>query len=397
MMKTTGSLICHDKKSEPIRITKFQDVIRDPYGEDIVRISQMEEYAPEPSATGNGKYYYRIVSQDFTKRFDPYTGAVSLDPLTHPYLREEGYRQQDPRRSVAKEKENSRQSLLFPGDILTPKSALIVSPNGRYYAGVSADCELLVMADNGFGKDTLFWSSGDSIQSTKSYFQEDHYNRQNQQQSSCFATLRGPHLVVAVGRPQLPHRILWYSEAPDELMEGDNPNYGLFQSIPYSSSPSTYLAQLDNDGSLVVYKVWAPVPNYENLPLSARAWIATRNFLIGATREDQQYEALFGSSPFGDFGPITTYKRCVYATGPLGCFRVARRLYQLSLDIYYNIKSIVGKIDAMFDTWMDLILEEDDYLRIIKEKSTNGFDKQIVAKSARLVRRVLELVTLRDK
>lgn len=367
------------RNADPIRITKHQDEFRDTLRqEDIVRISQTEEYTPD----GAGRYYYRIVSQDFVKRVDPYTGTLVLQPLTRPYLREEGHRSTQP----AKE-DLPRQSLLFPGDVLTPKSALLVSPNRRYYAGLSPDCALIIMADNAFGEDTVVWSSDSPFASPSSTSQH-----QQLQQEYCFATLRGPHLVVALGRPEMPHRILWYSQANEEMSEEDLA-YSQGDSSTFSS-PSTYLAQLDNDGSLVVYKVWSSSPHLQELPLAARAWLVARNFMDGATRDDHYQSLVSGSS--SPFLPSTTatYKRCMYATGPSGCYRLARRLYQLSLDIYFRIKTIMGKMDNMFDTWMDLIMEEDNYLQALKQ-STSGLGSQIVSKSARLVRRVLELILLR--
>ena len=57
----------------------------------------------------------------------------------------------------------------------------------------------------------------------------------------------------------------------------------------------------------------------------------------------------------------------------------------------------MGKMDAMFDTWMDVMMEEEynkNYLQALLE-STSGFGSHLVSKSARLVRRVLELIILR--
>lgn len=56
----------------------------------------------------------------------------------------------------------------------------------------------------------------------------------------------------------------------------------------------------------------------------------------------------------------------------------------------------MGKMDAMFDTWMDLIMEEGNYLQALKQ-STSGIGGRIVSKSARLVRRVLELILSRGE
>ncbi len=367
------------RNTDPIRITKHQDEFRDSLQqEEIVRISQTEEYAPD----GAGRYYYRIVSQDFVKRMDPYTGNIVLQPRTRPYLREEGHHTTKP----AKE-EIPRQSLLFPGDVLTPKSALLVSPNRRYYAGLSPDCALIIMVDNAFGEDTIVWTSDSPFESSS------NSQRHQQQQEYCFATLRGPHLVVALGRPEMPHRILWYSQANEEMSEKDGDSS---PGDPYSyfAPASTYLAQLDNDGSLVVYKVWSSSPHVQELPFQARAWLAARYFMDGATRDDHYESLLLGSTSTYLPSTTATYKRCMYATGPSGCYRLVRRLYQLSLDIYFRIKTIMEKMDTMFDTWMDLIMEEESYLQALKQ-STSGLGSQIVTKSARLVRRVLELILLR--
>lgn len=373
------------RNAEPIRITKHQDEFQDALGhERIVRISETEEYAPDVS----GRHYYRIISQDFVKRLDPYTGTIALQPITRPYLREEGHR------NGKTTQETPRQSIIFPGDVLTPKSALLVSPNRRYYAGLSPDCELIIMTDNAFGEDTVVWTSYSPFSSSNQ--PPDH--RQQYQQEHCFATLRGPHLIVALGRPDIPRRILWYSESNEETLEDGTPQYDADPSSSfYYSSPSSYLAQLDNDGSLVVYKVWSTSPHWQELPLSTRAWMTTRNFWNGATRDDQYESLVLGSSSSPYLSTTTaTYKRCMYATGPLGCYRLARRLYQLSLDIYFRLKSIMGKMDAMFDTWMDLIMEEGNYLQALKQ-STSGIGGRIVSKSARLVRRVLELILSRGE
>ena len=373
------------QNSDPIRITKYQEEFKKGR-DDIVRVSQTEEYAPDVSS---GRYYYRIVSQEFLKQMDPYTGNVVLTPLAVPYLREEGHQQQH-RTTKSSSRKLPRQSLLFPGDVLTPSSALLVSPNRRFYAGLSQECELVIMADNAFGEDTPVWSS-ESV-----FASPDH----------CFATLRGPYLVIALGHPEMPHQILWYSDASQG--ESHQTNYEDDASHSFSS-PSTYLAQLENDGSLVVYKVWSPSPYFQELPLSSRAWLTARHFIDGTTRDDQYYESLmwmgstasrqppFSSSSDSASTSTATYKRCMYATGPLGCHRLARRLYQLSLEIFFRLKSIMGKMDAMFDTWMDVMMEEEynkNYLQALLE-STSGFGSHLVSKSARLVRRVLELIILR--
>jgi curved DNA-binding protein CbpA len=347
------------KNDTPIRTFKHQEFVQDTFtGEEIVRILQTEEFAATDPATG--KFYYRVTAQEFKKTFDPFTG-ISYVPVSQRYVRDEGYRytssEKQQRRDLA-----PAQTILFPGDILTPRSTLLASPNKRYYAGLSPDCELLVMADNGRQEDDLIWSS----QTLKKMFP-----------TNCFATLRGPHLVIGMERPGLQHQILWFSEAGEE----EDEDYLYLQRKQHS----TYLAQLDNDGSLVVYKVWNVPRQTHALP--ERAWIAASYFLHGQTRAE--YDVLY--SPFS-----VTYRKCVYATGPLGCFRVPRRLYELSLTIYYTIKGIISKVDNKLDTFMDLVLEEDDFMRALKGSLWNN-GASIGSKSARFVRRVMQLFLVREK
>jgi curved DNA-binding protein CbpA len=348
----------------PIRTFKDQEVVQDTFtGEEIVRILQTEEFAATDPATG--KFYYRVYAQEFKKTFDPFTG-MSYVPVSQPYLREEGYRYTSSEEQKQQQQRDltPAQTILFPGDILTPRSTLLVSPNKRYYAGISPECELLVMADNGRQADDLIWSS----QTLNKMFPT----------KPCFATLRGPHLVIGMERPGLPHQILWFSEAGEE----EDEDYLYMQR---KQQHSTYLAQLDNDGSLVVYKVWNVPRQTQSLP--ELAWIAASNLWRGQTRAE--YDVLY--SPFS-----VTYRKCVYATGPMGCFRVARRLYELSLTIYYTIKGIISEVDNKMDTFMDLVLEEDDFVRAMKGSLWNN-GASIGSKSARFVRRLMQLFLVREK
>lgn len=352
-----GSTKAKEQQQPPVRVYTRQDAVHDPFSrEEIIRISQTEEFEPDSKS---GKFYYRIISQEFTKKFDPYTG-VNLQPINQPYLREEGYRRVSHREMNEETESSPSRSFLFPGDILTPHSTPLVSPNKRYYAGLSPECELLVMAENRFGGDDDFiWSS-------------ETYGK------DCFVTLKGPHLVIAMGKPEYPHQILWYSDAEGEA-NNMHTSSGLFQRPTF-----TYLAQLDNDGSLVVYKVWIEARQPQAIPNKALA--VTRNFLLGNTRAE--YDVAYSSTN------SIAYKRCIYATASSGCFRLARRFYEASLNIYYTLKDIVARVDNAFDIWMDLILEEDDFVRALKESVWNGaaVGSHLASKSARLVRKVLAVV-----
>jgi hypothetical protein len=57
---------------------------------------------------------------------------------------------------------------------------------------------------------------------------------------------------------------------------------GLFQAPDQSPN----LTQLDNDESLVVYKVWSNPGTASPLSVATKVWMATCNFLLGNTRAD---------------------------------------------------------------------------------------------------------------
>jgi len=360
-------------RGKPLRSYRHEEYLQDPYtGKEIIRRMQTEEYASADPTTG--KFFFRTHAQEFEKTFDPFTG-MSYFPVASPYLLDEGYRYpseshqgRSSKRGGGSSPTQDAQTILFPGDVLTPRSTLLVSPNKRYYAGLSPECELLVTADNGNAGDDAIWSS--------------RIPKRMHHSSRCFATLRGPHLVVGMERPGQNHQVLWFSEATDDEADVDG-HFSHHQR--QQQHHSTYLAQLDNDGSLVVYKVWNVPRKYYTL--AERAWITAGNFLKGQTRAE--YDVLY--SPF-----VLTYRKCVYATGPLGCFRVARRLYELSLSIYYTIKGIIHKVDQKLDAFMELVLEEDDFVRAF-QRSLYRNGSSIGTKSARLMRKVMQYFLVNTK
>eukprot|EP00980_Cylindrotheca_fusiformis_P012287 scaffold3001_cov122-Cylindrotheca_fusiformis.AAC.12 len=365
--KSTRTKKAKRKKNDaPIRTFKHQEFLQDAFtGEEIVRILETEEFEPTDVATG--EFFYRVYAQEFKKTFDPFNG-ISYVPISQPYVRDEGYRYASSAKKQQQQNDHlapDSRTILFPGDVLTARSTLLVSPNKRYYAGLSPECELLVMADNGRKEDDLIWSS----RTLRKMFPSN----------SCFATLRGPHLVIGMERPGLSHQILWFSEAGEE----EDDAYSFLQQ--QQQHPSTYVAQLDNDGSLVVYKVWNLPRQPHSLP--ERAWIAANNLWRGHSRAD--YDVLY--SPFS-----VTYRKCIYATGPMGCYRVARKLYELSLAIYYLVKGIISKVDNKLDTFMDLVLEEDDFVQTLTGSLWNN-GAYIGTKSANFVRRVMEYFIVREK
>jgi hypothetical protein len=200
---------------------------------------------------------------------------------------------------------------------------------------LSPDCELLVMSSS-LEDDDLVWTSGTFVP-----------------RGGCFATVNGPHLLVGLGPPNRPRNILWYS---DVYATGDEDEL--------DPIPPTFMAQLDDDGSLAVYRmVTLPSPFQIPTTKAAKAYTATRQYVVGT---------LLGQS-FPSPNTIT-YKTCIYSTGPMGCNQLGRRVLQLVSDTSYLIKDILAKLDHLFDASMEFLLEEEDIVGALTEALHRGME-----------------------
>jgi curved DNA-binding protein CbpA len=407
----------HYQKSQqdrPARIFQGKENLYDPMtGEAVLRVTQTEEFTP-PQDSYTGRFYYRIIAQDFKQRYDPYTTGLKYVPITDPYLQEEGYRYQSSRNAAASSTQSpNMESLLHSWEVMTPESKLLVSPNHRFVAGLSPDdCELLIMVDNPYddvyrhyrghlyGKDDVFWSSGREQNSPP--FGKSHQT--NGGSNSCFAVLKGPHLIVARGDPQgFGNRIMWYSKSGLEEDEADGSKSSHHHSYYeyedqwgfWHRRPRSYLAQLDDDGSLTIYSVWS-VPTNPNQGALSKLMMTVKDLYYGRVPAHAQYGHLYYQSTSPSSSSTSSqiiYRRCIYSTSPVGCFRLGRRLAQLSVELYFRIKSVISKMNHVADTWLDLIYEEDDIFYSIKEsiwKNGHAFGSKMASSSARFVRKVME-------
>jgi curved DNA-binding protein CbpA len=402
------------EQDRPARIFQGKENLYDPMtGEAVLRVTQTEEYNPKDPY--KGRFYYRIIAQDFKQRYDPYTTGLAYVPITKPYLQEEGYRYHSFASSAATSSTSSpvMESLLHSWEVLTPESKLLVSPNHRFVAGLSPDdCELLIMADNPFddtyshqrghlfGDDDVYWSSNRG--QSPAPFGNSHTS--NNGSNRCFAVLKGPHLIVARGDPQgFGNRIMWYSKSGAEEDEADGAKSSHHSYYEYEDEwgfwhrrPRSYLAQLDDDGSLAVYSVWS-VPVDPDQTLLSKIVMIAKDLYYGKVKAQTQYGHLYypSSSPAASssMSSHVIYKRCIYSTSPVGCNRLGRRFAQLSLELYFRIRGIISKMNHVADTWLDLIYEEDDLLYSIKEsflKNGHALGNKMASSSARFVRKVME-------
>jgi hypothetical protein len=325
------------ERSTPIRVYETREVRHDPYtGAEILRILQTEEF----STNVEGRLFFRVLGQDFVEQNDPVYG-VDYVPVTQPFLVEEGYMQDSSHRPSS--------NTLSPGEFLRPESTLLKSSNGRYYAGLSSHCELLIMTD-AWVEETVLWSSD-------TYVPPSHLYRAG----GCFLGLRGPNLVLVLGSPDRPGTILWYSDVPESVVAEE-------ERLRAKGGPaSLFVARLDDDGSLALYrhetaprhdhgeeqKWWSsaflgraagsPMPRTR----AARAWAHVQTWM--RKRFEKHQKAL-----------MFPREVCIYATGPAGCNAQGRKILHVAYSVGHSVKDTMTKIDNAIDTFVESITEEND-------------------------------------
>jgi len=426
----------YDPQEDPVRVFDVKQYMYDPItGENVVRVLQTEEFAPSSSSrqeeavrnstrgagnsTLSSSFYYRVIAQDFKEGYDPYSAEQVYAPITEPYLQEDGFRTTSASRDhTAQSSSASMESILHPWQILTPFSPPMVSPNKRYVAGLSPDCELLVMInpdrliDEDHRPPEVLWST------------QRPYGNNGQVAEHCFAMLKGAHLVVTVGQNpqesshQQPNnnRILWHSDGRSDENDSRHGYYEYEDEFGFwHKRQRSYLAQLENDGSLTVYSVWnvpedlmegkdhrqrqryssveQPFPRAKVLSahVARAATRAAKDFWHGRIQTKHEYDHLYSTSR------SLTYKRCVSSTygvhlpPGVGCSRVSRRLHQLAIEASLALRKWVFQINAFTDAWLDLIYEEDDIFYFLKENVwRNTLGSKVAGSSARWIRKVLD-------
>ena len=441
----------YNPQEDPLRVFHDKRFMYDPTtGENVIRVLQTEEYPPSGresadatksrrgstrgatnstfSSSQSQSFYYRIIAQDFRERYDPFTAKEVYVPITEPYLQEDGFRTVSAAKDYQTTKSStsaSVESILHPWEVLTPRSKPMVSPNKRYIAGLSPDCELLVMLNpdrhksnnNDNDDDDWFGTRSNSYEPPQILWGSKRpYGTNGYAVDHCFALLKGPHLVVTVGQhPQQAggyhnnNRILWHS---DSRNDDDDSRHGYYEYEDeygfWHKRQRSYLAQLDNDGSLTVYSVWSVPqdeqqqqqqfyhPNKQHPALGAELASsvarAAKDFWRGRIPTHHEYDHLYSSSR------SLTYKRCVYSThgsnlpNGIGCYRLSRKLHQAVLEATLAIRKLVWSVNHFADAWLDLIYEEDDLFFFFKEsiRKNSNLGSKLAGSSARFVRKVLE-------
>mmetsp|Transcript_36409 Transcript_36409/g.40925 ORF Transcript_36409/g.40925 Transcript_36409/m.40925 type:complete len:722 (-) Transcript_36409:22-2187(-) len=404
---------------EPIRVFNEQQNMYDPMtGENVIRVLQTEEFAA-PSSTASSSssssFYYRIIAQDFKERYDPYHSKQVLVPITDPYLHDDGYRKDqynyhnrfttNPSSTTASP--NNIESIFHSWEVLTPDSRILMSPNRRYLAGLSPDCELLITTT----EDNVIWSS-------KRPYGSNGYAAHN-----CFALLEGPHFVVKVGQHH-PHsmesmhnqnnRILWHSDSRKDDVDESTKGYYEYEDEYgfWHKRQRSYVAQLDNDGALTVYSVWnvpaSPSQQQQqqqrpqNRPpklMATKVVNTAKDIWYGRVAVNKEYKHLYypsSSSSSSSSSKSITYKRCIYSTSKFsGCHRLGRLVTQGFFELSFRVNQLLSKINEYADLFLDLIYEDDTVLWELKKsvlRNGNAVGTKMIGSSAKVVRKLMEIL-----
>jgi len=262
-----------DDSLQPSRVSESTQVRYDAqlggYVHRVLHREEYDHYPPSeshhstPSSKSKSTTYFRVIGQEFMEEFHPFYGySLGYTPISDPYLVEEGYippmqedlleqeilRNQDPLYSNTQQQRRKRlthtSSILTSRQYISTKNAQYLrSENQFYYAGLTSDCELVVMYDKAYETNNT-WIEDILVWTSESYIPYSYLQAQG---GSCFLALYDGQLAVVVGEnPDEPISVLWSSPKPSP--------YRHERYNAYDDNDVDYYVSLDNDGSLVVYR-----------------------------------------------------------------------------------------------------------------------------------------------
>jgi len=406
-------------QGRPDRTSETTHITYDPrFGKNVHRVMRREEFDEYHELHGS-RVYYRIIAQEFVEEYDDrmyrqHMGnkGTNFVPVSDHYLMDEGYTTQTPpgnhgstmggdntRRQQHPNDTNTRtrsplsetSSRLEQDSYITPKSKFLLSQDKRYYAGLTPDCELVVVEELGEGDDNpVVW--------TTDTFVPPQY-RSGVGEEVCFLALYGGQLAVMMGGdPEHPQTILWNSPDPPIMTPGSE-----------TEETVEYYASLDNDGCLAVYRkrqtgdehdsstdtddgLGAADDNDTSYTLAqwwryllqkiapsssstkdssrppprtraAAAWHSIQTRAVAFIRKTtrKQTSNTTGRSGIPHSSSNRPKDECIYASGPTGCFTPGRYVVHISKRVRRSITSTVAKLDHAVDGFVDYLAEGGEY------------------------------------
>mmetsp|Transcript_3341 Transcript_3341/g.6249 ORF Transcript_3341/g.6249 Transcript_3341/m.6249 type:complete len:726 (+) Transcript_3341:707-2884(+) len=343
---------------------------------EVLQVIQREEY-DEPQ---ENKIYFRVIAQEFVEESDLFYGhSLGYTPISEPYIVKEGYLpykeqnkrytsnnfEEDGNRYGREKSSRKRQPLSITShrlekyEYMTPKTIHLHSKNGEYYAGLTIDCELVIMHDKGpFEEDVQVWTS-------YTYVPPNHQN-------GCALAMYGPTIAIIVGNVENPTTVLWTSPPPPPIVPGS----------PFDGEEVIdYYCSLDDDGSLAVYRTrksanltvtgrdilgivhmwWSDLVtgDYSTPPKTqaAHAWKSLQRWahLKITGKPGSSDRTMYGSRHSNS--DEHHVDECIYATGPAGCYTAGRYVVNISTTIKRSVGKIVSQLDGKVGELVDSLYE----------------------------------------
>lgn len=388
----------------PDRVSEATQIHYDPNAQsEILRVLHREEYDDIP----NGRIYYKVMAQEFFVQQDHYNHDVYV-PISDEYFVEDGfekittqhqhrerqhqfseydnkqqqknYNDSDSRNSEKKQRQmkTSTSARMEGNEYIKPlKNVYLESNNGQYYAGLTQECEFIILERhtnidddyrNEEGEENVIWSS-------------DTYLPGQYQGRGCSFAFYNGRIAIVTGNVDDPMAILWNSPLPSIVPnDGDGHEEDIIE----------YYVSLDNDGSLAVYRTREFKVKYNNgnyidndlitvmkhwftelttgnsdIPTTTKAaktWRSlqrwTKSRLLGkrtssnghSNHRDRRRRSNAKYSSHDNIIQTITRDECVYATGPAGCFSAGRYFVQTS-------KELKRSLDKVIEDFVDIVSE----------------------------------------
>jgi curved DNA-binding protein CbpA len=307
----------------PDRFAEEEEILMDEYGQTILRKTETVSYY------GGNQGFMQTVAQDYVRQHDFYTGKFIYQPLhiAPVVLHEERFAISDDS-SKTESKSDFIPQFMNPS-ALWPEVSLVrgsTMRHGSYVVKISSDCDLIAYREIKDDDDPqLVWSLRESGR-VSPYFGAANDCRLELQAGQLFL-----YVADNVGS------VLWVSE-PD------------FESDQRSNQ---YVARLDTDGALAVYRIHAQEIIHPQLSqIWKKTILESKPSSILSMVCDTLWSLLLGRRLRRTSSGEVTSETCIVAVGsPFGCFRAGRKLVQLFRDV----KALAERVSSLLDHLLDMI------------------------------------------
>jgi curved DNA-binding protein CbpA len=316
-----GTQSFQEGSRSPDRFAEEEEFLMDQYGQRILRKIETASYFDESLG------FMHTVAQDYVRQQDFYTGGFIYQPLhiAPVVLQEDVFALEGD--SSRTENESGYIPQFMDPSSLWPDVSLVrgsTMRRGSHYVQLSADCDLISYRKiNDDDDPQLIWSLRESVR-VHPYF------------GDCRLELQASQLFLYTAAENEGY-VVWVSE-PD--FERDR-------------RPSKYVARLDTDGALAVYRIQAPDIRHPQL---SKIWKKTilepMPSSILSIAFEFMWSLLLGKRIRRNSSGDVTFETCIVAIGsPFGCLRVGRKFVQF----FRGAKALVKRASSFVDRFVDMM------------------------------------------